>query len=100
MPFVMLICARCADSNHPSTRFCQKCGLPLGSVTPDAKAGHDALGPYEAPEPADPDTSRLIRAIVTRWFILDSPGTTTRDARSCRWFPSALRLTTVTLATS
>ena len=73
MPFVMLICARCADSNHPSTRFCQKCGLPLGSVTPDAKAGHDALGPYEAPEPADPDTSRLIRAIVTRSGFESTP---------------------------
>ena len=66
MSFVMLICARCADSNHPSTRFCTKCGLPLGSIMPDAKAGHDALGPYEAPEPADPDTTRLIHAIVSR----------------------------------
>lgn len=62
----LIICARCTVSNHPSTRFCVKCGLPLGSATPDAVAGLDALGPYEAPEPADPDTSRLLRDLASR----------------------------------
>ncbi|GAC1471991.1 MAG: hypothetical protein NVSMB9_18700 [Isosphaeraceae bacterium] len=60
----LVACARCTEDNHPSTRFCTRCGLPLGSPTPDAEAGVDALGPYEAPEPADPDTSRLIRSLV------------------------------------
>jgi hypothetical protein len=61
-----LTCARCTAGNHPSARFCVECGLPLGSATPDAEAGADALGPYEAPEPADPDTSRLLRQLVER----------------------------------
>ena len=58
MADVLIVCARCTLGNHPSTRFCATCGLPLGSATPDAVAGVDALGPYEAPEPADPDTTR------------------------------------------
>jgi hypothetical protein len=33
---------------------------------PDAEAGADALGPYEAPGPADPDTSRLLRELAER----------------------------------
>jgi len=35
-------------------------------MTPDAEAGSDALDPYEAPEPADPDTHRIIRELVAR----------------------------------
>jgi hypothetical protein len=66
MPTIVLVCARCTASNHPSDRFCNGCGLPLGSAQPDAGAGGDALGPLEAPEPADPDTSRLIRGLVAR----------------------------------
>jgi hypothetical protein len=66
MSTYLLICARCASTNHPSTRFCVTCSLPLGSAQPDADAGADALGPYEAPEPADPDTSRLLRDLVCR----------------------------------
>ncbi len=31
---------------------------------PDAVAGMEALGPYEAPEPADPDTTRLLNELV------------------------------------
>lgn len=61
-----IACARCTRGNIPSTRFCEWCGLPLGGVMPDAEAGNDALGPYEAPEPADPDTVRLIRELVAR----------------------------------
>jgi hypothetical protein len=64
MATILIICARCTVENHTSTRFCTKCGLPLGSAMPDAEAGAEALGPYEAPEPADPDTSRLLRKLV------------------------------------
>jgi hypothetical protein len=66
MAVILIVCARCTVSNHPSTRFCTKCGLPLGSAQPDAVAGSDALGPYEAPEPADPDTARLLRELAHR----------------------------------
>src|SRR3954471_23460791 len=65
--------ARCTLSNHPSSRFCKECGLPLGAVLADAEAGFDALGPYEAPEPADPDTFRLIRELVARSGFEASP---------------------------
>jgi hypothetical protein len=47
--------------------------LPLGSASPDAGAGLDALGPYEAPEPADADTSRLIDELVARSGYEASP---------------------------
>jgi len=59
-------CARCATANHPSDRFCTRCGLPLGTAEPDAGAGLDALGPYEAPEPADPDAGGVIRELTLR----------------------------------
>ncbi|MBX6314982.1 MAG: hypothetical protein IRY99_19000 [Isosphaeraceae bacterium] len=61
-----IACARCARANYPSDRFCTGCGLPLGSALPDAEAGRDALEPYEAPDPADPDTAGLLRALVAR----------------------------------
>ncbi|HEV3166705.1 MAG TPA: hypothetical protein VGZ22_21950 [Isosphaeraceae bacterium] len=38
----------------------------MGAAQPDADAGSDALGPYEAPEPADPDTSHLLHDLVAR----------------------------------
>jgi hypothetical protein len=66
MAGILIVCARCTVTNHPSVRFCTRCGLPLGSAIPDADAGADALGPYEAPEPADPDTTRLLRSLVAR----------------------------------
>jgi hypothetical protein len=66
MTVTVLICARCTVENHASTRFCVKCGLPMGSAAPDAGAGADALGPYEAPEPADPDANRLLNRLATR----------------------------------
>ena len=62
----LLICARCTSTYHASDRFCGKCGLPLGVFQADAGAGRDALGTYEAPEPADPDTFRLMRELVAR----------------------------------
>lgn len=68
-----IACARCALSNHPSNRFCSVCGLPLGSVAPDAEAGLDALGPYEPAEPADPDTCRLMRDLVAHSGYEASP---------------------------
>jgi hypothetical protein len=66
MPAVIIVCARCTKGNLPSSRFCDGCGLPLGAASPDTDAGIDALGPYEAPEPADPDVEHLIRALVVR----------------------------------
>lgn len=73
MADVLIVCARCTHGNHPSTRFCAKCGLTLGSPAPDAVAGLDALGPYEAPEPADPDTTRVLRGLVQRTGFEASP---------------------------
>ena len=66
MRVIIISCARCTSENHPSTRFCAGCGLPLGAAEADAGAALDALGPYEAPEPADPDANRLIRDLVVR----------------------------------
>jgi hypothetical protein len=73
MSAASIICARCTVANHESSRFCGKCGLPLGSAMADAEAGADALGTYEAPEPADPDTTRLIRQLVERSGFEASP---------------------------
>jgi hypothetical protein len=73
MSALMITCARCTSANHPSSRFCDRCGLPLGSVQPDAEAGADALGPYEAPDPADPDTLRPMRLLVERAGFEASP---------------------------
>ena len=64
MAWTTIACARCTTSNQHSSRFCVGCGLPMGAVMPDADAGSDALGPYEAPEPADPDLTRNLRELV------------------------------------
>jgi hypothetical protein len=66
MVTVTIVCARCTLPNHVSDRFCADCGLPLGAVQADAEAGYDALEPYELPEPADPDVTRLIVEFVKR----------------------------------
>src|SRR5438105_2102049 len=66
MMTITIVCARCTLSNHQSSRYCSACGLPLGAVQADAGAGTDALGPYEVPEPADPDAARLILEFVRR----------------------------------
>ena len=66
MALLVITCARCTSTNHPTLRFCSGCGLPLGAAEADAGAAIDALGPYEAPEPADPDANRMIREIVAR----------------------------------
>jgi hypothetical protein len=63
---ITIVCARCTLSNHQSSRYCAACGLPLGAVQADAGAGTDALGPYELPEPADPDVARGILEFVRR----------------------------------
>src|SRR5215470_7282837 len=73
MSTVTIVCARCTLSNHVSSRFCECCGLPLGAVQPDADAGSDALGPYEVPEPADPDVARLIQEFVRNARIDANP---------------------------
>jgi hypothetical protein len=61
---ITIVCARCTLANLESERFCADCGLPLGGVQADAGAGAEALEPYEAPEPADPDVERTIRDFV------------------------------------
>ena len=66
MSSITIVCARCTLANLESDRFCAGCGLPLGAVQADAGAGTEALGTYEAPEPADPDVERLIREFVAR----------------------------------
>lgn len=66
MSFTTIYCARCTSENHASARFCESCGLPLGTVEPDAEAAQEALGPYEVPDPADPDTSRVIQDFASR----------------------------------
>ena len=66
MMSILIVCARCTLPNHVSDRYCTNCGLPLGAVQADAGAGSDALGPYEAPEPADPDIAQLIREFIRR----------------------------------
>jgi hypothetical protein len=63
---VTIVCARCTLANHGSSRFCVGCGLPIGGPQPDAGAAAEALGPYEAPEPADPDVERAVREFVER----------------------------------
>jgi hypothetical protein len=61
-----IVCARCTLANHVSDRYCRDCGLPLGSLQPDIEAACDALEPYEAPEPADPDVARLVVELVKK----------------------------------
>ena len=43
MAMVTIVCARCTLANHMSERFCSDCGLPLGSLQPDAEAACEAL---------------------------------------------------------
>ncbi len=66
MAITAILCARCATSNALPSRFCARCGLPLGTPTADADAGLDALGPYERPEPTDPDAGALARELAAR----------------------------------
>lgn len=66
MPTTPIPCARCASGNEPTSRFCARCGLPMGTHTADAGAGLDALGPYEQPEPTDPDAAGLARDLAAR----------------------------------
>lgn len=64
MTMATTACARCATANHPANRFCDACGLPLGGVQADAGAMFDVFGPYEVPDPAEPDAERAIRELV------------------------------------
>ena len=73
MPTITIICARCTLANLESDRFCAACGLPLGGVQADAGVGVEALGTYEAPEPADPDVERLIRTSWPGRALTSSP---------------------------
>ena len=69
----IFMCARCARPNHPAVSFCEGCGLPLGTPQPDAGAGRDALGVYEAPEPDDPDLGPKLRDLVANAGFDASP---------------------------
>ena len=66
MAGIRIVCARCTDMNHPSNRFCERCGLPLGIPAPDADAGVDALGLYEGPEPDEAEVEALLRDLAAR----------------------------------
>jgi hypothetical protein len=66
MPHITIVCARCTLDNHTANRFCEKCGLPLGAASPDHGAGLDALGPYEPPDPTDPDPRPFARELAAR----------------------------------
>ncbi|AMV38564.1 hypothetical protein [Planctomyces sp. SH-PL62] len=66
MSSATIVCARCTSANYGTDRFCAGCGLPIGGAQPDADAGSDALGPYETPEPTDPDVGRAIQQFLTR----------------------------------
>jgi hypothetical protein len=59
-------CPRCASGNHPSDRFCTRCGLPLGVAEPDAGAAFDALGPYEAPAGDESAIVPFVRELAQR----------------------------------
>jgi hypothetical protein len=73
MTTITIVCARCTLANHVSERYCAGCGLPLGAVLADAGAATDALGPYELPDPADPDVARVIREFARRAGYESSP---------------------------
>ena len=120
---VTIVCARCTLANHVSERFCSDCGLPMGALQPDAEAAYDALEPYEAPEPADPDVARLDHrfrqadaattpipraaagrsssrcgSIASRRSMSGRREPTPRDGRSSAWSRSAGRSTTAIAA--
>ena len=63
---ITLVCARCTLANIGSTGSAWAAACRWAAMQADAGAGAEALGPYEAPEPADPDTERLIRDLVAR----------------------------------
>lgn len=73
MTVITIACARCTLTNHVSERYCSGCGLPLGSVLADAGAGSEALGPYEVPDPADPDVAHQAREFGRRAGYETSP---------------------------
>lgn len=75
MPITNRPCARCGRTNPAASRFCEGCGLPLGTAQADADAGSAALGPYEAPEPADPDLPRILNAFVAQCGYDSTPAT-------------------------
>lgn len=61
-----ILCARCTVENHGSNRFCETCGLPLGAAEPDAEAGLEALGLYEAPDWSDADLAPAVQEFMSR----------------------------------
>lgn len=66
MTSATIVCARCTTANFGAERFCAGCGLPIGAARADADAGADALGPYEAPDPTDPDVGRAVHEFLAR----------------------------------
>ncbi len=73
MILVSFPCARCTRPNPPAVAFCEGCGLPLGTAEPDAGAGREALGVYEAPEPDDGDLGPALAELVARAGLDASP---------------------------
>lgn len=61
-----IACARCAAANHPSNRFCEVCGLPLGAAQADASAVFDVLRSYDHPEPDEPEVGESLGHFIER----------------------------------
>jgi hypothetical protein len=64
MGLATFACARCATGNHPSERYCEACGLPLGSAQADGAAVLDVFAPYEAPDPSEADLAEPLRDLA------------------------------------
>jgi hypothetical protein len=61
-----LLCARCTRPNLETSRFCDRCGLPLGAPEADASAVHDVFGASESPEPGELPIDRALHELAAR----------------------------------
>jgi hypothetical protein len=64
MAQVTVVCARCASDNLETNRFCEACGLPLGTASPDTSLDLDVIAPQEALDAAEPHLGGALREFV------------------------------------